>query len=179
VVSSRFDSSADTKLAAASDEVKQYVEKRSGEHKQPFSFITECFFLTLRSLHLGSCACRDNTPVAIFQLLTSCVVLSATLLAGMLRTFGQYNGILRLEMEQKSVRDSLLERQQQETGNHAVLAEIATILEKINVRAHALGFALSAETAVADTLGACVHHNVTGSDKRYPSGPLVRGGSAR
>ena len=52
---------------------------------------------------------------------------------GMLRTFGQYNGILRAEMEQKSMRDSLLERQRQETDNLAVQAEIAALLEKLNV----------------------------------------------
>jgi hypothetical protein len=57
-MSSRFDSSADTKLAATSDEVKQYVEKIGSQEKKPFSFITECFFLTLRSLHLGMSGMR-------------------------------------------------------------------------------------------------------------------------
>lgn len=57
-MSSRIDSSADTKLAATSEEVKQYVEKIGSQEQKPFSFITECFFLTLRSLHLGMSGMR-------------------------------------------------------------------------------------------------------------------------
>jgi len=104
LLSSRLQSSSDTKLGATSDEVQQHLEKISGRKKR-FSFITECFFLTLRSLHLG-----------------------------MLRTFGQYSGTLRAELEQKAIRDTLVSRQEQEADNPEIHAEITLLLERLNAQ---------------------------------------------
>jgi len=109
LLTDRIDMSDATKIAATSEQVQKFKEEcLTKEVKKP-SFITECFFLTLRCLHLG-----------------------------LLKALDKYVTITRALYEQKGFRDLCLSRRgdlvgtPQELANEQLLAKINDRIEVIS-----------------------------------------------
>jgi ubiquitin conjugation factor E4 B len=83
--SKRFDLSKETRLTATDQEVGEWKSKQTAPAQ--FNFITECFFLTMRSLHLG-----------------------------LIKVFDRYNSLLRVLHENHSLRRELISRRSEWQG---------------------------------------------------------------
>ncbi|KAL6062738.1 Ubiquitin conjugation factor E4 [Balamuthia mandrillaris] len=108
LVTDRLNVSEDTKLAATSEDVRQLKEAKRSSTQAP-GFISECFFLTLRCMHIG-----------------------------FLKACARYGVLMRALYEQQSARDALIAQRSewvtsvQIAANEALLEKIRNQIEEIN-----------------------------------------------